>query len=53
MQLDMSPSGAAVRAAPSEVRQAVAVEVEAQFAPYSGGSGLAVPAQAVVARASA
>jgi len=53
MQLDMSPSGAAVRAAPTEVRQAVAVEVEAQLAPYSGGSGLAVPAQAVVARASA
>ena len=52
-QLDMSPSGAAVRAAPVDVAQAIAAEVEAQLAPYSGGDGLAIPASAIVALASA
>jgi ubiquinone/menaquinone biosynthesis C-methylase UbiE len=52
-QLDMSPSGPAVREAPSDVAQAVAAEVEAQLVPYSSGNGLAVPARAIVALAGA
>jgi ubiquinone/menaquinone biosynthesis C-methylase UbiE len=53
MQLDMSPSGPAVRGAPADVAQAVRAEVKAELAPYTSDEGLAVPARAIVARASA
>ena len=52
-QLDMSPSGPAVREAPSDVAGAVAAAVEAQLAPYTSGDGVAIPARAIVALASA
>lgn len=51
--LDMSPAGPAVRAAPRGVAEAAAGEVEAQFAGYASGDGLAVPGRSLVARASA
>jgi ubiquinone/menaquinone biosynthesis C-methylase UbiE len=53
MQLDMSPSGPAVRDAPSDVGRAVAAEVEVQLAPYTRDNGLLVPARSIVAAASA
>jgi SAM-dependent methyltransferase len=49
MQLDMSPVGAALRAAAPGVQRAVAAEVEELLAPY----GLAVPGRSLVAVASA
>jgi ABC-type transport system substrate-binding protein len=52
-QLDMSPSGPAVREAPSDIAGAVAAAVEAQLAPYTSGDGVAIPARAIVALASA
>ena len=52
-QLDMSPAGPAVRAAPPKVARAVAAEVEARLTPYASGDGLAVPGTNHVARAGA
>jgi SAM-dependent methyltransferase len=53
MQLDMSPLGPVVRAADPGAARAVAVEVEAQLAPYASSTGVAVPGQAIVALANA